>query len=285
MAAPSKAQVLQDILDLLKKQPGSEAAPSKVPIMESALYALCREDAPADAAREAMARLKGEFFDLNELRVTSLPEIQSKLKGLPSPQARANRIRTFLKQVFKDIVERSDKTRLEHTLDILAKKPQKEATKALEKFEAFGSDFVMATVVQQSLGGHAIPVDRTALHCLERLGVAEVGTKDVAAARSALERAVPKNRGPKFIEFLDHLAREDCASGEPDCPICALKSIDVTGGQSAKDGAAAKGAKAKGAAKPKPADAPKAPAPEPPPEAAPAPKAKGPARPSREKKS
>lgn len=281
MAAPSKAQVLQDILDLLKKQSGPDTPAGKVPIMESVLYALCREDAPAPAAHRALARLKGEFFDLNELRVSSLKEIQAKLEELPGAEARAGRIRAFLKQVFKDIVARADKARLEQTLDVLAKKPQKDATKALEKFEAFGSDFVMATVIQQSLGGHAIPIDGIALQSLERLGIAEPGTKDIPAVRSTLERAIPKNKGVKFVELLEHLTTEGCTTGEPDCAICALKSIDVSG--QAKEGATAKApAKGKGGtAKP---PAPKGSADEPADDKAAAPKAKPAARAPREKK-
>ncbi len=104
----------------------------------------------------------------------------------------------------------------------LAKKPLKEALKVLQTYEAFASDFVTATVIQQALGGHAIPIDKNTHRALERLGI---GESTVPELRAVLERAVPKNRGIEFLDLLEDLANDTCVEGEPDCPRCELRKI------------------------------------------------------------
>ena len=132
----------------------------------------------------------------------------------PDPQERAQRIRRFLRQLFEKTYAFS--------LEALTKKPLKEALKVLHAFEAFSSDYVTATVIQQALGGHAIPVDAETRRALDRLGIHE---PDVHALRSVLERAVPKNRGVEFVELLEELAHDTCVPGDPDCPRCELRKM------------------------------------------------------------
>src|SRR5690606_7659716 len=102
-------------------------------------------------------------------------------------------------------------------LDHLGKRPLKDSIKTLQEFEAMQSDFVLATVVQQALGGHAMPVDEPIRRCLVRLGYADEGTRP-EAIRSALERAVPKAKGAEFVDLLEELAHDTCVAGEPRCP-------------------------------------------------------------------
>ena len=66
------------------------------------------------------------------------------LAGLPDPEDRAYRIRRFLRQLFEKTYG--------FTLEPLTKKPLKESVKALQEYEAFASDYVLATVIQQALG-------------------------------------------------------------------------------------------------------------------------------------
>jgi endonuclease-3 len=84
-----------------------------------------------------------------------------------------------------------------------------------------------ATVIQQALGGHAIPIDAPARRALERLGVAEPETSN-DALRSWLEHAIPKNRGVEFVELIEQLAHDTCIEGIPDCPRCELRKICPT---------------------------------------------------------
>ena len=169
---------------------------------------------PAKQANQALSRFKDQFFDWNEVRVSPIAEVQETLADIPDPQGRAERIRRFLRQLFSKTYGFS--------LEPLTKKPLKEALKVLHAYEAFSSDYVTATVIQQALGGHAIPIDSATRRALERLGISD---SDLPSLRSILERAVPKNRGVEFLELLEELAHDTCVEPRPDCPRCELRKI------------------------------------------------------------
>ena len=233
MASQSKAQFLNEIHTLLKKRykPKPELS-SRLSVLEAVVYAVCHEGTTREQANQALSRFKDGFFDWNEVRVSTIEEVQSALAGLPDSEPRAQRIRRFLRQLFEKTYG--------FTLEALAKKPLKESLKALTEYEAFASDYVEATVTQQALGGHAIPVDHPARRVLERLGVADRHAEPetaVPALRSLLERAVPKNRGVEFVDLIEDLAHDTCVEREPDCPRCELRKVCPTA-QHRKEGAA-----------------------------------------------
>jgi len=219
MAASSKAQFLTEVHALLKKRYKLEPRAERPSILEAVVYGICHEGVSREQANQALSRFKDDFFDWNEVRVSSIEEIQGVLADLPDAEARANRLRRFLRQLFEKTYS--------FNLDALAKKPQKESSKALEEYEALASDYVMATVVQQSLAGHAIPVDAPIRRGLARLGVAEPDA-DFATLRGTLERAVPKNRGHEFADLMEELTHDTCVEGPPDCPRCELRKICPT---------------------------------------------------------
>ena len=216
MATQSKSQFLTDVHTQLKRRykPKPDRSAGRLSVLEAVVYGICHEDTTREAANQALSRFKDHFFDWNEVRVSPIAEVQETLADIPNPQERAQRIRRFLRQLFEKTYAFS--------LEALTKKPLKEALKVLHAFEAFSSDYVTATVIQQALGGHAIPVDSETRRALERLGVHE---PDVHALRSVLERAVPKNRGVEFVELLEELAHDTCVPGDPDCPRCELRKI------------------------------------------------------------
>jgi endonuclease-3 len=220
MSAPSKAQRLTQIHTLLKRRYKLEPRDTRLNVLEAVIYAICREGVTREQANQAMARFKDEFFDWNEVRVSSLEEIESILAGLPDPEERAQRLRRFLRQLFEKTYG--------FALDALTKKPLKEAIKSLHEYEAFQSDYVVATVVQMALGGHAVPIDGPIRRGLDRLGIGDAKSDD-HALRNMLERSVPKNRGIEFVDLMEELTHDTCVSGEPDCPRCELKKVCPTG--------------------------------------------------------
>jgi adenine-specific DNA glycosylase len=82
-------------------------------------------------------------------------------------------------------------------------------------------------VIQQSLGGLAIPVDDDTRRVLVRLGSTAPVT-DIPTLRAMLDRAVSKNRGVEFLDLIEDLAHDTCVAGEPDCPRCELRKICPT---------------------------------------------------------
>jgi endonuclease III len=216
----SKTQFLTDVQALLKKRYKIGPSVEKLTILEAVVYGIIHEDSTRAQANQALDRFKEGFFDWNEVRVSSLEEIQGVLAGMTDSEGRAFRIRRFLRQLFEKTYG--------FNLDPLAKKPQKESVKALEEYDAFASDYVLGTVTRLALGGHAIPVDAPTLRALRRLGIADEST-DVPTVRGILERSVPKNRGVEFSDLIEELAHDTCVEGEPDCPACELRKICPTG--------------------------------------------------------
>src|SRR5690349_17690445 len=168
MAAPSKTQLLNEIHALLKRRYKLEARSERLSVLEAVIYGICHEGTTREQAEQALNRFRDQFFDWNEVRVSSIEEIRDVLAGEPDSEERANRLRRFLRQLFEKTYG--------FALDGLSKKPLKESIKTLGEYEALGSDYVLATVIQQALGGHALPVDGPIVRGLVRLGIVPEGT-------------------------------------------------------------------------------------------------------------
>ena len=191
MATQSKAQLLNEVHTLLKKRykPKADRGNGRLSVLEAVIYGLCHEATTREQANQALSRFKDGFFDWNEVRVSSIEEIQTTLAGLSDTEARGQRIRRFLRQLFERTYGFS--------LEAQTKKSLKDAIKSLQEYEALGSDYVLATVIQQALGGHAIPVDEPARRVLERLGHRRRPRPTIPALRAVLERAVPEEPGSR----------------------------------------------------------------------------------------
>jgi len=187
------------------------------PVLEEFIYGLCREDATSEEADRAYRALCEHFFDWNEVRVSSVRELEEAFAGLSGAEARAQRLILFLQEVFE--------ANFSFNLEELQKKTGglKQAAKGLSRYKAT-NEYVSAWVMQRALGGHAIPVDAPTLRCARRLGLVESGTEGPEAVRASLEHLVPKAKGPLFTDLISKLAEETCWEGEPNCPACPLVS-------------------------------------------------------------
>src|SRR6185437_3433789 len=88
MATPSKTQFLTEVHALLKKRYKIEPAADKLSILEAVIYGICHEDSTREQANRALSRFKEGFFDWNEVRVSSLEEIQGALAGMSDAEGR-----------------------------------------------------------------------------------------------------------------------------------------------------------------------------------------------------
>jgi endonuclease III len=218
----NKQQVLSTALTTLKKKFPAPPEPDKRPILEEVLYAICREGVPSATADAAFQRLRERFFDLNEIRVSTIQEVADALAPLPEAGDRAKRIVDFLQEHFERTYS--------FTLEDLEKKGLKQAAKQLARYKDKGvTDFVVAWVTQRSLGGHAVPLDEPTLRVLRRLGVIEEEIDDLEAVRGSVEHYIPKAKGYEFTEELIQHAATICVANNPQCPVCPLKSDCPTG--------------------------------------------------------
>jgi endonuclease III len=224
-ATVNKQRILNQLVGPQTK--GAEPPPAEtLPVLEQFIYAICREGTTRDRADRAFRRLRTDFFDWNEVRVSSTRELEEALRDLPDPEVKAQRLVTFLQEVFE--------TTFSFDLEGLHKKGLKQAAKALSRYQA-ANDFVCAWVVQHSLGGHAIPLDQPMLRALRRLGLLEGDGDDLEAVRASLEHLVPKARGLQFTEALSRVAADVCYEESPACGSCPLAGECATGQDAVRD--------------------------------------------------
>lgn len=193
----NKQQALNQVLSAAPPLPEPDAP---LPVLEQFIYGICRENAPPELAQRAYDNLTTVFFDWNEVRVSSTRELEEAMPGLSAAEARAERIIAFLQEVFE--------TTFSFDLEAIQKKGLKQAGKVLQGLRA-ANDFVVAWVIQRSLGGHAIPVDQVTLQLARQVGLIDAQVDTEEAARSSLEHLVPKSKGPHFTDAISVLAHRD----------------------------------------------------------------------------
>lgn len=218
-ATTNKQQFLDRSLKLLEKKFTVPPEPDKRPVMEELVYAICREGVTTAQADAAFKRLKDAFFDWNEVRVSTVPEVADALKDLPNPGVRARRIIEFLQELFEMTYSFS--------LEDLEKKGLKQAAKQLARYQAV-NDFGVAWVTQRSLGGHALPLDEPTWRVVRRLRVVEEDAEDSETVRGTLEHYVPKAKGYAFTELISQHAAALCTE-TPQCAACPLNKDCPTG--------------------------------------------------------
>ncbi len=196
MSASNRAALIGKLQTALKKHYKPAPAQPTRPLLEHVLYASLLEDAPSDLADEGMAKCEQEFFDWNEVRVTTITELGQVLSRLPDPIKAAHRMKSNLQGIFEEF----------YTFDLDHMKKEN-LGKAVNKFEKMSgmTPFVLSYTVQHGLGGHSIPIDYSAMVILLSTDIAsqpEAATGKVPG----LERAIPKNKGIEFSGLLHQAA-------------------------------------------------------------------------------
>lgn len=202
MSAPSRSAQFTKLHKVLKKHYKPVSVSAERPVLEHLVFACLLEDAPYDVAEETFAKMVEEYFDWNEIRVSSVRELTETLARLPDPPAAATR----LKQVLQHVFEAS----YSFDLEGLRKKNLGPAADAIKKIKG-ATSFGIAYVVQSALGGHSIPLDAGALEVMRILDLAtdkEVEERSIAG----LERAIAKSKGIEFGSLLHQLGAEFTAN-------------------------------------------------------------------------
>lgn len=202
MAALNRADKFTKLFKILRKHFEPIPLPPNRTLLENLLYACCLENSKFDAADEAFARLQQDFFDWNEIRVTTTQELADVMSGLFDPNDAATRLKRTLHSMFE--------THYSFEIDSLKKENLGKAVQHISKFNGI-SPFVVGYVTQNSLGGHSIAVDRALLALMQSLDL--VTDKDIAQSQiPGLERAIPKNKGVEFFSLAHQLAAALLAS-------------------------------------------------------------------------
>ncbi len=196
MSANNRASLITKLASALKKHYKPSPPQPARPLLEHVLYASLLQDAPAELADEGMAKCEQDFFDWNEVRVTTVSELSQVLSRLPDPIKAATRLKGNLQCIFEEF----------YTFDLDHLKKEN-LGKAVAKFEKMSSmtPFVLSYTIQHGLGGHSIPIDYSAMVILM---VTEIASQPEAAGGKVpgLERAIPKSKGIEFSDLLHQAA-------------------------------------------------------------------------------
>ena len=196
--AVNRSGLYTKIHKVLKKHYKPVAPNTRLPLMQQLLYGCCLENAPADAADRALAALENDYYDWNEVRVSTATELSESMHMLPDPLEAGNRVRQILQSVFE--------TNYSFDIEKLKKENIGAAVKKLQKLKGV-TPFSVAYVTQMTLSGHSIPVGSGALEAIYVVGA--ISEKEKAKYQvPGIERAIPKNRGVEFGSMLNQLGAE-----------------------------------------------------------------------------
>ena len=229
MSASNRQALINKTYKGLKKHYEPVAPPADRQVLEHLLYACCLENAKHESVDEVFAKLEQNFFDWNEVRVTTFAELAEVMSVLPDALDAAKRLKRTMQSVFE--------THYSFDLEFLKKQNLGKAIKELEKFNGV-TPFALAYVTQNALAGHSIPVNRGAFGVLKAIGV----ISDTEAAKKrvpGMERAIPKTKGGEFGSLLHQMGVDFATT--PFSP--RIRSIVLEIAPDAKDRLPKRGAK------------------------------------------
>ena len=187
------------MITALRKRYKDPVPKNSLPVLETMIFAACLENSSYDHAASAYARLNDDFFDLNEIRVSSIAELEAALPRLSEPEWRALRIRNILQYVFEKNYEFEFEALRRKTLDL--------AGKQLKRIPNIGP-FIRYHTLQVMLGSHLVPLDDTMFDALVWMGLCPRDSSPEQESE-AVKSAVRKADVPLFC----HLVR--CVATDP----------------------------------------------------------------------
>jgi endonuclease-3 len=234
MSTAQKSRDVQKVITQLKKRYDVPGRREPLPVLEQLILAVLADGSTTAQADAVFHRLKQNYFDWNEVRVSAVVELQEHLRDLPDPEQRAARLKGCLKFIFE--------TTYGFELETLQKIPMKEVARKFERMPGV-SDYLVARVIRDGLGGTAMPLDTAAVRVLTRLGIVDEKTPPQVLSAS-LARQIPRARSFEFCHLLSELAADTCVEVEPRCKPCVLVDDCPTGQRRLAEMAAAAAAEA-----------------------------------------
>ena len=198
MSSTNRASLINKLYKVAKKKYSPVAPLSNRGVLEHMLYACCLENGSYEAADEAFAKLEQQYYDWNEVRVTTTVELAETMKCLNRPEDVANSIKKTLHGIFETFY----KFDLEH----LKKENLRKTVQQLEKLRGV-SPFVVSYTAQVALGGHSIPLDEAMLLLMTVLGIITEAEAEKGKV-PGLERTIPKSKGVDFTSVAHQLAAD-----------------------------------------------------------------------------
>ncbi|MBX3439957.1 MAG: hypothetical protein KF861_20875, partial [Planctomycetaceae bacterium] len=167
-------------------------------VLETMVFACCLEDASHGEAESGYRNLLASFHDWNEIRVSSISEVERSLGNLEDAAWRAFRTRDILQYVFEEYYV--------FDFESLRRKNLEGAEKQLSKIKGL-TPFVQQYTMQHALGAHVVPMDDTLCRVLAWMGLIEPETPPDQAAEE-LKSSVRKSDVPLLCHLLRQLGTD-----------------------------------------------------------------------------
>lgn len=198
MATPNRASLINRVLKVVRKHYKPVPAAKDRTLFEHLAFACLVENSPYETAEQVFNTLKQDYFDWNEVRVSTIRELTEVTKPLVDPPQAAARLKQTLHAVFEGVYQ--------FDLETLKKQNIGASAKQLEKLKG-STPFVVAYVTQHALGGHSIPVNNGLLIAMHVVGV--ISDNELKGGNvPGLERVVSKNKGVEVGSLLHQLGVE-----------------------------------------------------------------------------
>ncbi len=201
--ASDKQNACRKLTSLLQKDYGRNMPKLDLPVLETMLFAACLEDNDWQQAQDAYDRMLRSFFDLNEIRVSSVAEIENVLTGLNRADMKGMYIRAILRFVFE--------SNYSFEFEKLRRLTLESAHKRLKKIDML-SPFIRNFTLQQVLGCHIVCLDSSSLAAAVFLGLVPADS-DEESAGEFLKAGVKKSDAHAFAYLLRCLATDPKNAG------------------------------------------------------------------------
>jgi len=196
MSAKNRADLINKLHKVVKKEYTFIATPSNRTVLEHMIYGAVLEDSTFEAADEAFAKLQENFYDWNEVRVTTRNELAELMKMVSDPLAAASRVKKSLHGVFEKYYQ--------FDLEFLKKENLSKAVQSMQTFTGV-TPFTISYTAQNGFSGHSIPIDQSLMNLMYAIGA--VSEKELAEQKiPGLERTIPKAKGIEFSVLVHQLA-------------------------------------------------------------------------------
>ncbi|MEO2028917.1 MAG: hypothetical protein ABGZ23_23825, partial [Fuerstiella sp.] len=190
--ASDKQQACRKLSSLLQKDYGRSVPKIKLPVLETMLFAVCLEDNSWENAEAGYEKLLKSYFDLNEIRVSSVPELERTLGSLKAAAWKGLRIKSILRFVFESTYT--------YDFEKLAKLTLESAQKRLKKID-YISPFIAGFTLHQVLGSHVVCLDECTHRAAIHLGIVPPDSS-IEAASEFLKAGVKKADTSAFTHLL-----------------------------------------------------------------------------------
>ena len=196
--AADKSQVCRKLVNSLHKLYGKSVPKIELPVVETLLFAACLEDNPWTTAEVGMKHLLASFFDLNEIRVSSVNELELVLTPLHKADWKGLRIRSILRHLFE--------TTYSYDFEKLRRQTLEQAVKTLKKIPDV-TPFIRDFVLHEILGSHIVFLDDSMVTAAKWLGLVPENS-DVSETSEYLKGGLKKSEVSEFCYLLRGLATD-----------------------------------------------------------------------------